>query len=104
MKTTKPPLIEDARVAEVFAGYPGRTREKLLVLRCLILETAADTPGVGGLQETLKWGQPSYLTAESKSGTTVRIGPYGSSGSKHALYVHCQSDTEAGAGDPAGLG
>jgi len=43
-------------VAAVFAAYPARVRAKLLALRRLILETAAKTPGVGALEETLKWG------------------------------------------------
>jgi hypothetical protein len=32
------------------------------------------TPGVGALHETLKWGQPAYLTPETRSGTTLRLG------------------------------
>jgi hypothetical protein len=85
----------DPQVAAVFAGYPARTKAKLLALRRLILETAAKTPGVGRLTETLKWGQPSYLTAETGSGSTIRIdrvGPEAGGGpERYALYVHCQT-------------
>ncbi len=42
------------------------------------------------LTETLKWGQPSYLTEATKSGTTVRIDRV-KKGDGYALYVHCQS-------------
>ncbi len=42
-------------------------------IRKLLLATAAGNPGVGTLTETLKWGEPAYLTNESKSGSTVRV-------------------------------
>jgi len=87
--------IADPAVAAVFAAYPGRTKAKLLALRQLILETAAATPGVGTLEETLKWGQPSYLTTESRSGSTIRIDRVkpepGDDSERYALYVHCQT-------------
>ena len=81
----------DAAVAAVFETYPAAARERLLRLRHMIIETAADTPGVGALQETLKWGQVSYLTPESGSGTTVRIDVDAASG-QPVIYVNCQTD------------
>jgi hypothetical protein len=65
--------VSDPAVAAVFGAYPKPLKAKLLALRRLIFETAAATKGVGTLQETLKWGQPSYLTTETKSGSTIRI-------------------------------
>jgi hypothetical protein len=64
--------ITNAVVQAVFDSYPAGLRKKLLKLRQLIIDTAAITPGVGALTETLKWGEPAYLTP-SKSGSTVRI-------------------------------
>jgi hypothetical protein len=78
-------------VEAVFDAYPDATRGALLGLRSLILETAARTDGVGALEETLKWGQVSYLTKQSGSGTTIRIDQDKQSGAA-ALYVHCQTD------------
>ncbi|MGV8832172.1 MAG: DUF1801 domain-containing protein [Devosia sp.] len=78
-------------IAAVFEQYPSQTREALLRLRALILETAATTAGVGPLEETLKWGQVSYLTTQSGSGTTIRLDSDKQSG-QAALYVHCQTD------------
>ena len=78
-------------IAAVFAGYPKALRNRLHSLRRLILETAAATDGVGPLEETLKWGQPSYLTAD-KSGSTIRIGPATGAEDRCALFVHCQTD------------
>ena len=59
----------DPAVAAVFAAYPAELRDRLMALRRLIFETAATTEGVGPLEETLKWGQPSYLTRRSRSGS-----------------------------------
>ncbi|MEO7888323.1 MAG: DUF1801 domain-containing protein [Polaromonas sp.] len=83
--------ILNAGVAQVFASYPPDLRRKLMVLRQLILETAADTPGVGPIEETLKWGEPAYLTPHSKSGSTLRLGPVKSSPSRYALYFNCNT-------------
>lgn len=84
--------IADAAVASVFEAYPADMRERLLALRALILDTAVRTPGVGRVQETLKWGQPSYLTAETGSGTTVRIDRLRDNPRGYALYVSCQTN------------
>ncbi len=84
--------FEAEGVAEVFDGYQGKARQKLLALRKLIFRTAARTPGVGELQETLKWGQPSYLTSETKSGSTVRIDAIKDDPNHVAVYFHCQTN------------
>lgn len=63
----------DNKISAIFEGYPVATRDNLLELRRLIRETAAETEGVGELEETLRWGQASYLTTASGSGTMLRI-------------------------------
>jgi hypothetical protein len=83
--------FKDAQVAAVFRAYPTPLRKRLTALRALVLDVAAKTAGVGALQETLKWGQPSYLTAESGSGTTIRIDRVKASEGRYAMYFHCQS-------------
>lgn len=80
----------DPRVATVFAAYPAALRKRLMALRELVFDTAERTEGVGRLTETLKWGQPSYLTEETRSGTTVRIDRLKKSDG-YAIYFHCQS-------------
>ena len=45
--------IPNADVARAFASYPPPLRRKLMALRALILDTAAATPGVGEIEETL---------------------------------------------------
>jgi hypothetical protein len=81
----------DAKVAAVFKAYPPAVRTRLLALREMVFDVAAATPVVGRLTETLKWGQPSYLTAESGSGTTVRIDRLKGRDDGYAAYFHCQS-------------
>ena len=81
----------DRSVAAVFKAYPAPLRRRLMALRELLFETAARTEGVGTLSETLKWGQPSYQTAESGSGTTVRIDRLKKGGNDFAVYFHCRS-------------
>ncbi|WP_084029704.1 DUF1801 domain-containing protein [Bradyrhizobium sp. LMTR 3] len=82
----------DAAVEAVFKAYPNPVRAKLLALRRLIYDTAKTTEGVGALEETLKWGQPSYLTTESKSGSTIRIDQVKDEAGRYAVYFHCQTD------------
>jgi Domain of unknown function (DU1801) len=84
--------VSDPAVDAVFSAYPKPVKAKLLALRRLIFDTAKTTEGVGALQETLKWGQPSYLTPETKSGSTIRIDRLKSSANQYAVYFHCQTD------------
>ncbi len=83
--------FENPEVEAVFKAYDDDVREKLVDLRKLIFEVAATTPGVGTLEETLKWGQPSYLTPETRSGSTIRIDRVKSAPDKYAMYFHCQT-------------
>lgn len=82
----------DATVQAAFDAYPPAVRAALLDLRRLILETATATPGVGPLTEALRWKQPSYLTDQSKIGTTIRIDAVKGSSDAYALYVNCKTN------------
>jgi hypothetical protein len=84
--------FSDPRVAEVFAHFPAPVRPKLLKLRELIFQTAAENPDIGRLEETLKWGQPSYLTNQTKSGSTIRLDALREKPDGYALYFHCQTN------------
>ena len=81
----------NAQVAATYAAYPDAARKKLLMLRALILETAAITEGVGTLEEALKWGEPAYLTNISKSGSTIRLGWNKKSPQQVAMYFNCKT-------------
>jgi hypothetical protein len=84
--------IANRDVAAVFDAYPLRVRTKLLALRRLVLDVAAETAGVGELEETLKWRQPSYLTTTSGSGSLIRIDQVKSADGAYAVYFHCQTN------------
>jgi hypothetical protein len=87
--------FSDPAVEAVFSACPGPVKTRLLALRRLIFDTAKTTTGVGRLEETLKWGQPSYLTPETGSGSTIRIDRIKSTADQYAVYFHCQTDLVA---------
>ena len=83
--------FSDGQVDAVFAGYAEPVRTRLLALRELIFDTAAETGGVGRLVETLKWGQPAYLTERPRTGSTLRIDALKGTVTGYAMFVHCQT-------------
>src|SRR5262249_14162752 len=90
--TPRSAFARDPAVAAVFETYPKPLRSKLQALRRLIFDTARTTDGVGPLEEALKWGQPSYLTTKTKSGSTIRIDQVKAVPNQYAIYFHCQTD------------
>lgn len=80
--------IENPEVARVFESYPESMREKMMRLRQLVLDTASETEGVGKLEETLKWGEPSYLT---KGGSTLRMDWKDRAPHEYAMYFNCNT-------------
>jgi hypothetical protein len=79
-------------VAQRFQLYPAKIRPKLLALRELIFQTARSTDGVGEIKETLKWGEPAYLTPQTQSGSTIRIDWMAFRPTEYAMYFHCQTN------------
>ncbi|MEM6804878.1 MAG: DUF1801 domain-containing protein [Bacteroidota bacterium] len=77
----------DPKVASIFKQYPKEAREKILILRKLILEVA-DEIGIHSLEEALKWGEPSYL---AKKGSTLRIDWKEKKPNQYAMYFKCTS-------------
>lgn len=91
--TRNPEQITDQEPADTAAlekinACPEEARNALLHLRDLIFETAAESVEVTGFKETLKWGQPSYVT---ESGSTVRIHWQADTPDQCYLYCHCQT-------------
>ena len=80
-----------ANVRAVYESYPESAKNRLLRLRQMILDVAATTDGVGNLLETLKWGQISYLTPVTKSGTTIRIDIPRDDDDQVAMLFNCQT-------------
>ena len=70
-------------------AFPAAHQAHALRIRDLIYEVAATLDLAGGLNETLKWGQPSWLPVRKGIGTTVRLAVH--DGGALGLYVHCQT-------------
>lgn len=83
--------FKNVAVKKVFAAYPASIRRKLLALRERIFRTAAAADGVGEIEETLKWGEPAYITSQTKSGSTIRIAWNKSNPNRYAMYFNCQT-------------
>jgi hypothetical protein len=84
-------LVMPVCVTEAFARYPEPIRMRLLTIRGMVFAIAADTNGVGPLTETLKWGEPAYLTEQSRSGTSIRLGVSRLAPDCCAVFFNCQT-------------
>ncbi len=85
-------LPKEPRVKAVYKSYPREIRDRLYELRELVLEVAAEDELIGPLEETLKWGEPAYLTSATRSGSTIRLAPVRGRDDKVALFFNCQTD------------
>lgn len=81
-------IIENKDVLEIYNNYPDPIKEKLLHLRQLVLDTAQEIEADSVLEETLKWGEPSYCT---EHGSTIRIDWKESNPDHYALYFNCKT-------------
>jgi len=81
-------LTSNPKVKEVFDNYPQSVKKQMLNLRALVLSTASEIDGLDKLEETLKWGEPSYLT---KYGSTVRMDWKEKNPEEYAIYFKCTS-------------
>jgi hypothetical protein len=81
-------VTSDPKVKKVFETYPKSVKKQLLHLRALVLETASEIDGLQKLEETLKWGEPSYLT---KHGSTIRMDWKEKNPEEYAMYFSCSS-------------
>jgi len=81
-------LKKDSKVDAVFALYPDFVRDKMQFLRDLILEVAEESNEITHLEETLKWGEPSFVT---KNGSTLRMDWKEKTPNQYALYFQCTS-------------
>ncbi len=81
-------LTTNPKVEKVFANYPDFVRDKMHRLRELVIETAEETEGVSNLEETLKWGEPSFVT---KNGSTLRMDWKEKTPNQYAMYFQCTS-------------
>jgi hypothetical protein len=69
-------------------SYPDFVRGKMQFLRELVLETAIEIPEITNLEETLKWGEPSFLT---RTGSTLRMDWKKKAPEQYQMYFKCTS-------------
>ena len=81
-------IEKDPRMTEKYKSYPPKVKKKIAHLRSLILETAKESETVDQLEETLKWGEPSFL---AKKGSTIRVDWKTKSPDQYAIYFKCTS-------------
>lgn len=81
----------DEQIRKAYDRFDALVAKRLLEIRLLILELAEQDDQIGKITETLKWGEPSYLTEQSKSGTTIRLSKVNDEANYCGIYVHCQT-------------
>lgn len=81
-------ILTNPDVEVVFDRYPDHVRDKILTLRTMIRETASELAKVSHLEETLRWGEPSFIT---KKGSTIRIDWKEKTPDQYAIYFKCTS-------------
>lgn len=81
-------INQNPKVALKFQTYPKEIKTKLTYLRNLIIETAIENENIEEIEETLKWGEPSYLV---KKGSTIRIDWKPKTPNQYAMYFKCTS-------------
>ena len=76
------------KVKEVFDNYPSGISEELLSLRQLIYDVAYEEKSIEQVQESLKWGEPSFVT---KQGSPIRMDWKQSKPDQFAIYFNCKT-------------
>ncbi len=74
-------------VQQKINDYPNKVKEALLGIRTLILEVA-EQQGLGDVEETLKWGEPSYVI---KEGSTIRYDWKEKTPEQYYIFFNCKT-------------
>jgi hypothetical protein len=77
----------ELNVKQKFDLYPENIKALLNVIRDLIY-SVAQRDGISDLTETLKWGEPSYI---SKNGSTIRIDWKAKWPDQYCIYFNCKT-------------
>lgn len=77
----------DEHVKQKFSTYPADVAVVLNEVKSLIFQVAREV-GIIDLKETLKWGEPSYI---SKSGSTIRFDYKGKAPQYFCIYFNCNT-------------
>lgn len=76
-----------SEVQEKFDSYPEHIIPHMLQLRT-IMYNVAENNNLGEVEETLKWGEPSYLV---KNGSAVRMDWKSKNPREYFLFFHCHT-------------
>ncbi len=79
-------------VAKAFEAFPADARMSLMDLRAMIFRVARAHAEIGPLTETLKWGEPAYLTEVTGSGSTIRLGCTKTEPANCAIFFNCRTN------------
>ncbi len=77
----------DLSIKNKFETYPEHIAERLNTVRDLIY-SVAEQDGISDLTETLKWGEPSYI---SKIGSTIRFDWKAKNPDQYGIYFNCKT-------------
>ncbi|MEP1766464.1 MAG: DUF1801 domain-containing protein [Sulfitobacter sp.] len=83
-------LTDPHPFADTLRSWPQQAQDQFIQMRAVIL-TAAQQADVGLVDETLKWGQPSWRPKRPRTGSTLRLNWQDNSPQTIALYVDCKS-------------
>ncbi len=81
-------IESNPEVKLIFDNYPDSVRDKMFALRELVFKVAEEIDGITNIEETLKWGEPSYL---AKNGSTIRMDWKPKIPDQYAMYFKCTS-------------
>ena len=76
------------QVEQVIEHYPSDAKLTFTKVRELVINAAIATAGLENTQETLKWGEPSYL---ADGGSTVRMKWTEKQPEQFSLFFNCNS-------------
>ena len=81
-------------VSEAFAAFTDAARRMLEAARGQVFSAAESDARIGALTETLKWGEPAYLTEATGRGSTLRLGVTRAE-AKPEIFVNCRTSLVA---------
>ena len=76
-------------VESLFLSYEENCRNRLMEIREIIFDISKKNKIIGELSEEIRWGQATYITKETKSGSSVRLRIFGNN--KIAIFFHCKT-------------
>jgi hypothetical protein len=75
---------------QAYKAFAPAPRPPLLEVREMIFEAATAREDIGTIEETLRWGEPAYVTTKKRTGSTIRLAIEKTSG-QPALFFDCKT-------------